>query len=204
MIPGCSKRPSARPQQAKASRTVFVRRASERSENEAEGFSTSCWGGSHESPIGLPPYYFSIDYEINPWDVPFERSQFERGRPVSGIDPTQVLEQDAGAVLERMKPVPGLPDLVFISNAGIVVGTQERCRAVFVMPSGGRKRRILKNGFVGKEDEVVTLDPGRFFEGAGDLLGFPDTWFGRLSAAIGYPCVPRRSATGSIVEIIPS
>ncbi|MGB4895354.1 MAG: hypothetical protein WBO50_11370, partial [Nitrospira sp.] len=26
--------------------------------------------------------------------------------------------------------------------------------------------------------EVLTLDPSLYFEGAGDLLGFPDTWFG--------------------------
>ena len=68
-----------------------------------------------------PPDYFSIDYEINPW---MRRSNM--------VDPEaavrqwhrlmEVLERDVGVVLERMTPVPGLPDLVFTANAGVVVG----------------------------------------------------------------------------------
>jgi N-dimethylarginine dimethylaminohydrolase len=74
-----------------------------------------------------PPDYFSIDYEINPW---MRRSNM--------VDPQaavrqwhslmEVLERDVGAVLERMTPVPGLPDLVFTANAGVVVGRRLRNR----------------------------------------------------------------------------
>ena len=52
-----------------------------------------------------PPDYFSIDYEINPW--------MRRSNAVDSKQAVrqwhhlmQVLEQDVGAVLERMKPVP--------------------------------------------------------------------------------------------------
>jgi hypothetical protein len=68
-----------------------------------------------------PPDYFSIDYEINPW---MRRSNVVA--PERAIQQwhrlMEVLERDIGTVLERMKPVAGLPDLVFTANAGVVVG----------------------------------------------------------------------------------
>src|SRR5262245_66451124 len=68
-----------------------------------------------------PPDYFAIEYEINPW---MRRSNaVDSGQAVRQWHHLmQVLERDADAVLERMKPVPGLPDMVFTANAGIVVG----------------------------------------------------------------------------------
>ncbi len=122
------------------------------------------------------PDYFGIEYEINHW---MRRSntvnQDEAVRQWHGL--MEVLEQDVGAVLERMKPVPGLPDLVFTANAGIVVG----CRAV---PSRVRyaerqpEESHFEDWFRTQGFEVLTLDKELFFEGAGDLLGFPDGWFG--------------------------
>jgi N-dimethylarginine dimethylaminohydrolase len=68
-----------------------------------------------------PPDYFSIEYEINPWMRRSNAVDAERAlRQWHHL--MHVLEQGVGAVLERMKPVPGLPDLVFTANAGIVVG----------------------------------------------------------------------------------
>jgi N-Dimethylarginine dimethylaminohydrolase len=89
----------------------------------------------------------------------------------------QVLEQDVGAVLDRMKPVPGLPDLVFTANAGVVVGNKA-VPSRFRYPERQREEAYFEDWFRGQGYEVVTLDSGHFFEGAGDLLGFPDTWFG--------------------------
>jgi N-dimethylarginine dimethylaminohydrolase len=93
-----------------------------------------------------PPDYFGIEYEINPW---MRRS--------NAVDPEQavcqwrhlmqVLEQDVGALLERMTPVPGLPDLVFTANAGIVVG---RKAAGFAIRSGNERRHTSKTGFAGE------------------------------------------------------
>ena len=69
----------------------------------------------------MSPDYFSIDYEINPW---MRRSNVVA--PERAIQQwhrlMEVLERDVGTVLERMKPVAGLPDLVFTANAGVVVG----------------------------------------------------------------------------------
>ncbi|MEO5955368.1 MAG: arginine deiminase-related protein [Nitrospiraceae bacterium] len=123
-----------------------------------------------------PPDYFGIEYEINPW--------MRRSNAVNSGEAVrqwhhlmQVLEQDVGVVLERMKPVPGLPDLVFTANAGIVVGHQA-IPSRFRYPERQREEVYFEEWFRGQGYDVVKLDPGCFFEGAGDLLGFSDTWFG--------------------------
>jgi len=123
-----------------------------------------------------PPDYFGIDYEINPW---MHRSNtVNRDLAVQqwhGL--IQVLEQDVGAVLERMNPVPGLPDLVFTANAGIVVGGRavpSRFRYAERQP----EEAWFEDWFRTHGFEVLSLEKELFFEGAGDLLGFPDAWFG--------------------------
>ncbi|MEK7236935.1 MAG: arginine deiminase-related protein [Nitrospirota bacterium] len=123
-----------------------------------------------------PPDYFGIEYEINPW--------MRRSNAVNSDQAVrqwhhlmQVLERDVGVVLERMKPVPGLPDLVFTANAGVVMG----CKAVpsrFRYAERQREEAHFEDWFRSHGYDVFTLEEGLFFEGAGDLLGFPDDWFG--------------------------
>ncbi|GGS49492.1 dimethylargininase [Streptomyces griseoviridis] len=66
------------------------------------------------------PRYFAVRYAINPWMSP--------DRPVDvlrALDQWQALV-DAyrahGHVVERVAPVPGLPDMVFAANAAVMVG----------------------------------------------------------------------------------
>ena len=123
-----------------------------------------------------PPDYFDIEYEINPW--------MRRSNTVDHVGAVtqwhrlmHVLEREVGAVLERIRPVPGLPDLVFTANAGVVVGR----RAVvsrFRYPERQREEAYFEDWFRSAGYDVVTLEPEFFFEGAGDLLGFPHCWFG--------------------------
>lgn len=123
-----------------------------------------------------PPDYFSIDYEINPWMrrsnvVAPERAIRQWHRLM------EVLERDVGTVLERMKPVAGLPDLVFTANAGVVVG-RKAVPSRFRYPERQREEAHYEGWFRAHGYEIITLDPDMFFEGAGDLLGFHDGWFG--------------------------
>ncbi len=123
-----------------------------------------------------PPDYFRIDYEINPWMQRANAVNPERA-VAQWQELMEVLEHQAGAALERMQPVKGLPDLVFTANAGVVVGR----RAVvsrFRHPERQREEAHFENWFREHGYEVLTLDKHLYFEGAGDLLGFPDTWFG--------------------------
>lgn len=123
-----------------------------------------------------PPDYFSIDYEINPWM-----------RKANGVNPEaavgqwrrlmEVLEHEVGAVLERMTPVRGLPDLVFTANAGAVVG-RKAVPSRFRYPERQREEAHFEGWFRDHGYEILTLEPDIYFEGAGDLLGFPDGWFG--------------------------
>lgn len=123
-----------------------------------------------------PPDYFAIEYEINPW---MRRSNIvDHERAIAqwhGL--MDVLERKMGATLERMPPVPGLPDLVFTANAGVVVGR----RAVvsrFRYSERQREEAYFEDWFRGAGYEVVSLEPEYCFEGAGDLLGFSHCWFG--------------------------
>jgi len=122
------------------------------------------------------PDYFAIEYEINPW---MRRANIvDHSRAIAqwhGL--MEVLEQKMGAKLERMCPVPGLPDLVFTANAGVVVGRQAVVSR-FRYPERQREEAHFEQWFRAAGYEVVTFDQEFFFEGAGDLLGFPEYWFG--------------------------
>ncbi|MCC2643050.1 MAG: putative Dimethylargininase [Nitrospira sp.] len=122
------------------------------------------------------PDHFRIDYEINPWMR--RANAVDQGCALNqwrGL--MEVLEHDVGAGLERMQPVEGLPDLVFTANAGMVVGR----RAVvsrFRYPERQREEIHFERWFLEQGYEVLALDKALYFEGAGDLLRFPDIWFG--------------------------
>ncbi len=122
-----------------------------------------------------PPDYFGIEYEINPWmrisdqsDSHLAREQWHALRAV--------LEHEAGAKIELMEPVKGLPDLVFTANAGVI------CNGKFAPSRFRHPERQQEEGyfiewFTHHGYEVITLTPDFYFEGAGDLLGFEHVWF---------------------------
>ena len=114
-----------------------------------------------------PPDHYGIEYEINPW----------MDREV-GTDPTTSAKQwrglrdtliGLGAEVELMDPQPGLPDLVFTANAGLIHGN------LFL---SSRFRHGVRQGETPHFDRwarshglvVETLPPGHNFEGAGDAL----------------------------------
>jgi len=123
-----------------------------------------------------PPDFFGIEYEINPWMRISNRVDREHAiQQWDGL--MNVLETEVGVTLARMTPVAGLPDLVFTANAGIVVG-HSAVISRFRYPERQREESEYERWFREQGYEVMTLEPGLFFEGAGDLLGFPDYWFG--------------------------
>ncbi|HEV3165383.1 MAG TPA: amidinotransferase, partial [Isosphaeraceae bacterium] len=72
------------------------------------------------SILMCPPDFYGIEYEINPW----------MNRRV-GSDPAESRRQwqalfdtlvELGVTIELLEPVPGLPDMVFTANAGLVFG----------------------------------------------------------------------------------
>jgi N-dimethylarginine dimethylaminohydrolase len=123
-----------------------------------------------------PPDYFGIEYEINPWMRLSNRVDHEQAVR-QWHELMRLLEKDLGVALERMTPVPGLPDLVFTANAGVVVG-RTALVSRFRYPERQREEAHFEHWFRGHGYEVITLEADLHFEGAGDLLGFPDYWFG--------------------------
>lgn len=123
-----------------------------------------------------PPDYFGIEYEINPWMRLSNRVDHDQAiRQWHGL--MRVLEQEVGVVVERMAPVPGLPDLVFTANAGVVYGGTAVVSR-FRYPERQREEAYFEGWFRDHGYEIVTLDEKIVFEGAGDLLGFPEVSFG--------------------------
>ncbi len=123
-----------------------------------------------------PPEHFSIEYEINPWMRLSNKVHPGRAR-VQWQALMEELEKKAGATLERMEAVPGLPDLVFTANAGVVTG-KLAFLSRFKHAERQREEPHFEKWFRTYGYQVHTLQEGLYFEGAGDLLGFPETWFG--------------------------
>jgi N-dimethylarginine dimethylaminohydrolase len=116
-----------------------------------------------------PPEHFAVLYEINPWmhrEVPVDldraRGQWEHLASVL---------REAGAEVELLEPVPGLPDLVFCANAGTVN------RGVFVPsrfrhPDRQPEVPHYAAWFEAHGYSVAHLPEGLSHEGAGDALPF--------------------------------
>ena len=123
-----------------------------------------------------PPDFFGIEYEINPWMRLSNRVDHQQAVR-QWYELMRVFEQDLHVALERMAPVPGLPNLVFTANAGIVVG-RTAVVSRFRYPERQREEAHFEGWFRAQGYDVMTLQESLYFEGAGDLLGFPDYWFG--------------------------
>ena len=116
-----------------------------------------------------PPEHFGVLYEINTWM--HEEVAVDVGRARAQWDELVAALRDAGAEVEILEPVPGLPDLVFTANAGIVNGRQ-------FVPA--RFRHAERQGetphdiawFTANGYTIDELPLGVSHEGAGDALPF--------------------------------
>jgi N-dimethylarginine dimethylaminohydrolase len=121
-----------------------------------------------------PPDYFGIEYEINPWMNIQVGSEPERAR--RQWNRLHETLRELGVTVELIDPAPGLPDLVFTANAGLIYEN------LFI---GSRFRFGVRQGEAihferwarSRDLEVVNLPEGYNFEGAGDALFCGDTLF---------------------------
>jgi N-dimethylarginine dimethylaminohydrolase len=121
-----------------------------------------------------PPDYYGIEYEINPWMNRQIGNNPSRSR--GQWQALHTLLMELGVAVELLEPVPGLPDLVFTANAGLV------WRHLFI---SSRFRYGVRQGETpyferwarGQGFEVVALPEGFLFEGAGDALFCGETLF---------------------------
>ena len=137
------------------------------------------------------PTHFEVSYTINPWMRPYAWAE----NPVDHLAAARRSFQSlaaaltaAGARLEIMRGVAGLPDMVFPANAAVVLdrlallsrfrhperqGEEQHFQAYF--------RVLMERGFI--FDEVALLPPNCFQEGAGDCIW--DAARGRFWAGYG-------------------
>ena len=121
-----------------------------------------------------PPDFYGIEYEINPW--------MSRAR---GSSPEQAQQQwhnlhdtlvELGVQVELMTPQPGLPDLVFTANAGLMFG-KRFFSSRFRHEVRARETPHFDAWFAEHGFTVEHLPEGMYFEGAGDALFCGPTLF---------------------------
>jgi N-dimethylarginine dimethylaminohydrolase len=132
-----------------------------------------------QKPIILvvDPAHFNVSYIINPWMRPGEwahdPAQHEAEARASYGALVQAL-RCAGAEVEAIPGVAGLPDMVFPANAAVVLD-RRAIVARFACPERQGEeapyRRALE-GYIGRGvlDEVSIFPEGCFQEGAGDAI----------------------------------
>src|ERR1043166_5192958 len=114
-----------------------------------------------------PPDYFDVRYVINPW----MEGNVNKSSPETALEQwkglVRLIEQKS--IVEQVAPRPGLPDMVFTANAGLVVGDR-----VVVSHFRHRERKgeepYFRDWFAEHGFKVHQLPPDLPFEGAGDAL----------------------------------
>lgn len=115
-----------------------------------------------------PPDYYGVEYEINPW-----MNRQRQTNPWLAQDQWQklyrLLSVQLGVGIELIEPRPGLPDMVFTANGGIV------WQDSFIVSNFRHEQRRPESHaheawFSNRGYEIHHLPKDCFFEGEGDLL----------------------------------
>jgi N-dimethylarginine dimethylaminohydrolase len=116
-----------------------------------------------------PPEHFGVLYEINPWM--HQQVEVDLGRARAQWQGLRSALEAAGATVETLDPQPGLPDLVFTANAGVVSG---RCFVASRFRHPDRQGEVphYVAWFQAHDYRVAELPEGVAHEGAGDALPF--------------------------------
>ena len=136
------------------------------------------------------PTHFEVSYTINPWMRPYAWAENPVGHLAAARRSFQSLTAAltaAGARLEIMPGVAGLPDMVFPANAAVVLDRLALLARFRHPERRGEERHfqehfrvLLERGFL---DEVTQISPNCFQEGAGDCIW--DAARGRFWAGYG-------------------
>jgi lysine-ketoglutarate reductase/saccharopine dehydrogenase-like protein (TIGR00300 family) len=114
-----------------------------------------------------PPAHFDVQYVINPW----MEGNVHRSSQATAAEQWQKLQRliKGQGQVEQVPPQPGLPDMVFTANAGLVAGDQVVLSRFLHRERQGEeahfRRWFSEHGFT-----VHELPRDLPFEGAGDAL----------------------------------
>jgi N-dimethylarginine dimethylaminohydrolase len=66
-----------------------------------------------------PPQFFAVDYAINPWmDT---TNPVDRGVAIAQWQHLRDVYRQLGHIVDLVEPVPGLPDMVYAANGGLIL-----------------------------------------------------------------------------------
>lgn len=122
---------------------------------------------AYQSILMCPPQHYAVDYVINPW-MQDQLGRTDRAlaqRQWDGL--RQVLS--AGAEITLVDAQPGLPDMVFTANAGMVRGNIAVVSR-FRSPERQGEEPFFRGWFEQNGFSIAPWPQGVFFEGAGDAL----------------------------------
>ena len=128
------------------------------------------------------PDAFDVRYQINPWMDPKTWTPAHSARAQAGSKSLRDALKAAGAKVETIGAIRGLPDLVFPANAAVVLDGRVLL-ARFRHPERQGEEPIFRTAFNalkrrGLVDQIVDLPEGLFHEGAGDAIWDADRgWF---------------------------
>ena len=129
-----------------------------------------------------PPEYFTVGYSINPWmdvdctvDIARAHEQWVRLRQIYA---------DLGHVVEVIAPEPGLPDMVFAANGGLVIGGRALGAHFSYAQRRGEAPAYLR--WFAKAGLAQVTQPVHVNEGEGDFIVVGD----RVLAGTGFRTDP--------------
>ena len=127
------------------------------------------------------PDCFNVSYRINPWMQPKAWTPERLAAAKAGSAELKAALRAAGAQVETVGAVRGLPDLVFPANAAVVLDRRVLL-ARFRHPERQGEEAVFRSAFLGLKkrgliSEIVELPDGVLQEGAGDCIWDADRKF---------------------------
>jgi N-dimethylarginine dimethylaminohydrolase len=117
------------------------------------------------------PAYFDIEYVINPWmDT---NNRVDKARALGQWEYVRDVLSDLGVAIEYIEPVPGLPDMVFAGDAGMVSG-DTFIASNFRFSQRQLEAEIASEWMAARGYRVITPPENVYFEGLGDVI-YSDT-----------------------------
>lgn len=115
------------------------------------------------------PEYFAVEYSINPWMDPAAGA--DRATAIAQWERLRAIYLELGHRVSLIEPVPGLPDMVFAANGGLVVDGKAY-GARFAMAERAAEGPAYLEWF--KSQHLPVKEPSFTSEGEGDFLVLDD------------------------------
>jgi len=115
------------------------------------------------------PSCFDVCYQINPWMQPTAWRPRHLAAAKAASAALKAALRDAGACVETVEAVRGLPDLVFPANAAVVLDGRVLL-ARFRHPERQGEEPHFRHWFLNAGYTVIDIPRSTPFEGEGDAL----------------------------------